>query len=413
MVDGSLIHSEESLMALKKLEGMIWGRFITLVLIIAIPLYYVLLVVGSLPALGWFNPAIITWQDFTHLGPVHWGIPFLPDTWAKVFVYGFLPVFFSLPWVVFLFIDRNRVAETFENMGRAMRKVSLGLNLFYSVSALIVFVFFVLPFGSPIIGVFASFGLIPWAIKKKTGRRLPWWLVLIPSLLLAAIPVVLAVGFCTNYGEIWQNLWAFWSGGASTGSILQRAGFVHYMWGFGYSVAIGAVFAGFANFVYEGASYMDRFTEKPKGLLYIVEFVVAAVVFALYLVFPTVGRYPGDRVGEIMFYVISGIAILVGISEFIMRFFRKRRRSDKENVPIGAYVMVPLFVAVDLVRLAGTTEIRNAAITAALALVCVVYFVLFFLAYSYAGEAYPSRWSKDRDIDDDNDVDDDADFDDE
>lgn len=389
-------------MALKKLEGMIWGRLITLVLLIAIPLFYVLMIVGSLPQLGWFNPAIITFEDFTRLGPVHWGIPFLSETWAKVFVYGFLPVFFSLPWIAFLFIDRNRVAETFENMGRALRKVSLGLGLFYSVSALIVFIFFILPFGSPIIGVFASFGIIPWAIKKKTGRNLPWWILLIPSLLLSAIPIVLAIGFCTNYGEIWNSLWTFWSG-IGSGTTLQELGFVHYMWGFGYSVAIGAVFAGFASFVYEGASYMDHFTEKPKGLLYIVEFVVAAVVFTLYMIFPV-----SESVGEIMFYIISGLAILVGLTEFIMRFFRKRRRSDRENVPLGALVMVPLFIAVDLVRLSGTTEIRNAAITAALGLVCVVYLVLFLMAYSFAGETYKSRWSKgygdDEDDDDEEDT---------
>lgn len=386
-------------MALKKLEGMIWGRLITLVLLIAIPLFYVLMVVGSLPQLGWFNPAIISYEDFTRLGPVHWGIPFLNDTWAKVFVYGFLPVFFSLPWIAFLFIDRNRVAETFENMGRALRKVSLGLGLFYSVSALIVFIFFILPFGSPIIGVFASFGLIPWAIKKKTGRNLPWWILLIPSLLLSAIPIVLAVGFCTNYGEIWNSLWTFWSGIGSSGTtILQQLGFAHYMWGFGYSVAIGAVFAGFASFVYEGASYMDHFTKKPKGFLYIVEFVVAAVIFTLYMIFPV-----SAKTGEIMFYIISGLAIFVGLSEFIMRFFRKRRRSDRDNVPMGALVMVPLFIAVDLVRLAGEAEIRNAAITAALGLVCVVYIVLFLMAYSFAGETYKSRWSKGYGDDDDDD----------
>ncbi|MHA1441288.1 MAG: hypothetical protein ACTSPK_05385 [Candidatus Heimdallarchaeota archaeon] len=394
-------------MALKKLKGIIWGRVITLFLLIAIPLFYVLLVVGSLPTINWFNPAIITFEDFTRLGPESWGIPFMNDVWAKVFVYGFLPLFFSLPWVVFLFVDRNRVAETFENMGRAMRKVSLGLNLFYSVSALIVFVFFVLPFGSPIIGVIASFGLVPWVIKKKTGRKLPWWLVMIPSLLLSAIPIILAVGFCTNYGAIWANLWTFWSGIGDAGvTVLQQLGFVHYMWGFGYAVAIGAVFAGFASFVYEGASYMDRFTKKPKGFLYIVEFLVAAVVFALYMIFPV-----NQPIGRIMFYILSGIAVFVGITEFILRFFRKRRRSDEDNVPIGAYVMVPLFIAVDLVRLAGTgaegIAIRNAAITAALALVCIVYLVLFLMAYSYAGEAYPSRWTKDGDDDEAESADDD------
>ncbi|NHJ31916.1 MAG: hypothetical protein FK732_03550 [Asgard group archaeon] len=397
-------------MALKKLKGMIWGRFITLVLLIAIPLFYVLLIVGSLPSLAWFDPPIITYEFFTRLGPAHWNISFMSDAWAKVFAYGFLPLFFSLPWVVFLLVDINRVAETFQNMGRAMRRVSLGLGIFYSACALIVFIFFILPFGSPIIVVFASFGLIPWVIKKKTGRNLPWWMLMIPSLLLAAIPVVLAVGFCTNYADIWANLWGFWSGiGPSGTTILQQLGFAHYMWGFGYSVAIGAVFAGFANFVYEGASYMDRFTKKPKGFLYIVEFVVAAVVFTLYMIFPV-----SENVGRIMFYIISGLTIFVGVMEFLMRFFRKRRRSDRDNVPFGAYVMVPLFVAVDLVRLAGVDTadgilIRNSAITAALGLVCVVYMVIFLMAYSFAGETYKSRWSKGYGEDDDDDDEDSSD----
>ncbi len=399
-------------MALKKLKGMIWGRFIVLVLLFAIPLYYVLLIVGSLPSIAWFDPPIITYEFFTRLGPETWNIPFMGDVWAKIFAYGFLPFFFSLPWVAFLLVDTNRVAETFQNMGRAMRKVSLGLGIFYSTCALIVFAFFVLPFGSPIIVVFASFGLIPWIIKKKTGRNLPWWLLMIPSLLLAAIPVVLAVGFCTNYADVWSNLWSFWSGiGPSGTTILEQLGFAHYMWGFGYSVAIGAVFAGFANFVYEGASYMDHFTKKPKGLLYIVEFVVAAVIFALYMIFPI-----SENTGRIMFFVISGVTIFIGIMEFLMRFFRKRRRTDRDNVPFGAYVMVPLFVAVDLVRLAGvdTAEgilYRNSAITAALGLVCIAYLVIFLMAYSFAGETYPSRWSKGYGEDDDDDDDDEDDSD--
>ncbi|MHA1125163.1 MAG: hypothetical protein ACTSO7_09675 [Candidatus Heimdallarchaeota archaeon] len=394
-------------MALKKLKGMIWGRFITLVLLIAIPLFYVLLVVGSAPAIAWFNPPIITYKNFMFLGPEWWAIKFFNIVWAKIFVYGLLPLFFSLPFLVFMIVDINRVAETFQNIGRAMRKVSLGLGLFYSMCAVIFFFFFILPFGSPIIGVVASFGLIPWVINKKTGRKLPWWLALLLSLPLATIPVILAVGFCTNYAVVWSGLWTFWSGVGSAGAtVLQQLGFAHFMWGFGYSVAIGAVFAGFASFVYEGASYMDRHTRKPKGLLYIVEFVVAAVIFALYIIFPVSGN-----AGRIMFFIISGIAVFVGISEFILRIFRKRRRRDRDNVPIGALVMVPLFIAVDLVRLAGVgpeaIEIRNAAITVALALVCIVYMVLFIMAYSYAGEAYPSRWSRDSDDGDDEGSDDD------
>jgi len=406
MSDCSNRMCEEFLMALKKLKGLIWGRLITLVLIIAIPLFFALLVAGSSPALGWFDPPIITWEDFRYLNPAK-TIPFLPEVWAKVFVYGFIPVFFSMPWVVFLVVDANRVAETFENMGRAMRKVSLGLNIFYSINALFMFVFFILPFGSPIIGVVASFGLIPWIIKKKTGRRLPFWLTFIPSLLLAAIPVVLAIGFCANYGVVWTNLWSFWSGSGTPGTMLSEYGFVHYIYGFGYSVAVGAILAGFVSFIYEGASQVDRTTTKPKGILYIAEFLIAMAVYLAYILIPMNLSYR-----DIIFYVISGVAIFVGLLEFLLRFFKKTKRRNRDNVPIGAYIMLPIFIAVDLIRTAGTIEVRNAALTAALALACVVYLVLFLLAYSFAGETYPSRWSRDRDRDDDDDdIDDDTDLD--
>ena len=68
-----------------------------------------------------------------------------------------------------------------------------------------------------------------------------------------------------------------------------------------------------------------------------------------------------------------------------------------------------LFIAVDLVRLSGTTEIRNAAITAAQGLVCIVYLVLFLMAYSFAGETYKSRWSKGYGDDEDDDDEDTSD----
>ena len=52
-------------MALKKLQGLKVGRLIVLILLFAIPAFFILLVVGSLTAVGWFDPAIITWEMFT------------------------------------------------------------------------------------------------------------------------------------------------------------------------------------------------------------------------------------------------------------------------------------------------------------------------------------------------------------
>ncbi len=387
-------------MAMRKLQGLKVGRLIVLILLIGIPLAFILMVVGS--ELGWFGP-ILTWDMFTYIGTTD--IAFLPEGWAKFFVWFGAPVFFSIPWVTFLFIDKERVGETFDNMGRALRRVSIGLNIFYSVNTIFILIFFILPFGSPAIAVFAAFGLVPWLVKKKTGARVPWLLAMIPGLILAAIPIVLSIGYYANYAVVWGGIWQTWTGAGAetTGTILERFGMIHYLYGFGYSVAVGAVVAGFFSFIYEGASQVDRHSQRPKGLLYIVEFAVAAGILALYLALPM------NDTRDIVFYVISGIAIGVGVIEFLLRWFKKVKRTDKDNVPIGAYVMLPLFIGVDLIRTGKVGEIRNHALTVALALVCVVYLILFIMAYSFAGQTYPSRWSKSGDDDDDDDNGDDSD----
>ncbi|HUU79232.1 MAG TPA: hypothetical protein VMX55_12880 [candidate division Zixibacteria bacterium] len=376
-------------MALRKLQGLKVGRLIVLILLFLIPASFILIVVGS--ELGWFGP-IISWQMFTSLGP----LPFLPEGWAKFIVWFGVPVFFSIPWVSFLLIDKDRVGETFDNMGRALRKVSIGLNLFYTVNALFIFAFFILPFGSPAIAVFASFGLIPWLVRKKAGARIPWWIAIIPGIILGAIPVILAIGFYANYAPVWSSIWTSWAGGAATGTLMERYGWVHVLYGFGYSLAIGAVIAGFTSFIFEGASQVDRHSTRPKGILYIVEFLVAAGVFILYMLLDV-----ENPARNIVFWIISGVSIALGLLEFLLRWFKKTKRTDKDNVPMGAYIMLPLFIAVDFIRGGNVEQIKNYALTIALALACVIYFVLFILAYSFAGETYQSRWSKSSDNGDD------------
>ena len=385
-------------MAIRKLQGLKVGRLIVLILLIGIPLAFVLMVIGS--ELAWFGP-ILTWEMFTYIGDPSWGITFLPEGWAKFFVWFGAPVFFSLPWVTFLFIDKDRIGEAFDNMGRALRRVSIGLNIFYGINTIFILIFFILPFGSPAIAIIAAFGLVPFLVSRKTNVKIPWWLAAIPGLILGAIPIVLSIGYYPNIATIWNGIWQTWTGaGAGNGTtILEQYGMIHYLYGFGYSVAIGAVVAGFMNFIYEGASQVDRHSHRPKGFLYIVEFAVAAGILALYLALPM------NDSRDIVFYVISGISIALGATEFIIRFFKKIKRTDKDNVPIGAYIMLPLFIAVDLIRTGKIGVIRNQALTVALALACVVYLILFILAYSYAGETYPSRWSKSRDDGDDDDSD--------
>ncbi|MBD3192382.1 MAG: hypothetical protein GF308_17215 [Candidatus Heimdallarchaeota archaeon] len=363
-------------MALKKLKGLKVGRLIVLILLIAIPAFFFILIDA-------FH--FLTWEQYYNV------MPWIGEGWSKFFVWFCAPVFFSMPWVIFLFIDKDRIGETFDNMGRALRKVSVGLNIFYGVNALFIFTFFILPFGSPAIAVLAAFSLVPWLIRSRTGVRVPFWIAIIPGILLAIIPVFLAVGFYWNYGPIWSSIWNSWIGGATTGNLIQTEGWVYILYGFGYSLAIGAVVAGFISFIYEGASQVDRYQEQPAGLVYIVEFLVAAGIFLLYMLID-----PNAASRRTIFLIISIVSVSLGAIEFLLRWIKNLRRQKDEKVPISAYIILPLFIAVDFIRTGKVDFFREYSLTIALALACVIYFILFIMAYSFAGETYQSPWSQDK-----------------
>ncbi|MEA2071676.1 MAG: hypothetical protein U9O98_10365 [Asgard group archaeon] len=361
-------------MALRKLRGLKVGRLLVLILLIAIPAFFFILIDGL---------QIVTWQQYYNA----MSFMNMSEGWSKFFVWFGAPFTFSLPWVAFLYVDRNRIAEAFDNMGRALRKVSIGLSLFYSVNALFVFVFFILPFGSPAIAILAAFGLIPWLIRTKTGRRLPLWITFIPGLILAVIPIFVSIGFYWNYGEVWNNIWGAWVGGATSGSLIETEGWVHVLYGFGYSLAIGAVLSGFVSFMFEAAHEVDRYQRQPKIVFYLVEFLVAGGIFTLYLLVPL------GKSHETTFLVISIIAVVLSILEFFLRWRKNLSRSKNEQVPIAAYIILPLFIGVDFIRRADKFT-ANVGLTVALALACLIYFIIFLLAYSFAGETYSSVWSK-------------------
>ncbi|TFF84795.1 hypothetical protein EU523_01180 [Candidatus Heimdallarchaeota archaeon] len=363
-------------MALKKLKGIKVGRLIVLVLLIAIPVFFFVLIDG-------FH--FITWDQYYNV------MPFLGEGFCKFLVWFLAPITFSLPWCAFLYLDRNRVAETFDNMGRALGKVSTGLNIFYSVNALFIFVFFILTLGSPAIAVLAAFGLVPWLIRSRGGRRVPFWITAIPGILLAIVPAFISVGFYWNYGPVVDNIWLTWRGTGQPGPLLEQEGWVYVLYGFGYSVAIGAVIAGFISFVMEGASEVDPYTKRPKWLVYIIEFVTAIGLFLLYIMLD-----PNSPARRTTFLVISIIAVTLSVLEFVLRWRKNLKRSKSEKIPIAAYIIMPLFIAVDLVRTGKVEFFRSYSFTAALAIACIIYFIIFILAYSYAGEEYPSEWRASR-----------------
>ena len=117
------------------------NRLIVLLQIILIPIYFVLF--------NWL------WLDEIKefFEQDNFIINLLPDWLIWFEIYLAIPIFFSLPWVLFSLIRATKVADTYTLMGRALGKVRIDQKLFYGINASFTLIFIILPFTSPLITI--------------------------------------------------------------------------------------------------------------------------------------------------------------------------------------------------------------------------------------------------------------------
>jgi len=197
-----------------------------------------------------------------------------------------MPLVFSFPWLLFIYINRNTLAATLDEIKSATSIIPLRWKIFYGINALFILLFFVLPLVSPPLAVFTAIVLAVRITRKskftlEKSEKTPFLLSFILSIIFAIIPAYFLLLFLPAYSTVF-----FW-----TLNIWWNNVFLLYdlsLWIVN-SLAIGSliwlIYTGAAE--YEERIYGWKKTQAPVNLIRLVQF-----LFFLFLAFIGLPKYP-------------------------------------------------------------------------------------------------------------------------
>ncbi len=123
---------------------------------------------------------------------------YFPLPTSSAIRYAVMPVAFAFPWILFVYIFRERTINASDIMNRKGNLIPLRWRMLYGFNTLIILAFFIFPFISPPLAIFAAlvlaYRIVHYSEKiweKTQGTRLGYTLILF--LLLAAIPIYLTI----------------------------------------------------------------------------------------------------------------------------------------------------------------------------------------------------------------------------
>ena len=325
------------------------NRLLVLAQLFLIPLYFVLFSIRWREDIQlFFNNIIANSSIMAKL---------LPDWLIWFEVYLGIPIFFSLPWIVFTIMRATRIADSYDLMGRALGKVRIDQKLFYGLNAAFTLIFLIFPFLSPIITIFGIFWSVRVIMRKLVvGRisRLSWF---VPALIMAVVPGLIAYAFYSNYVILFQQIFYFW----------QQA--IPRLFGIGLSLAIAIALGNFLLFLFDGRKQYGTGEEIPIGGIMVFKIFLFAMLLTIYLTsvdgsIPSVINY------------INYFAAVAGAFELIVRKLRK--------MPGEAFSIINIVINF-LKEFTNLTKWIQAIV---IMISATIFFLLFYLSYSYAPQEF-------------------------
>ena len=195
------------------------------------------------------------------------------------FKYFAMPLTFSFPWLLFIYINRNTLAATFDEIKSATSILPLRWKIFYGINAIFILLFFVLPFISPPLAVFTAIILAVRVTRKskfilERSEKTPFLISFILAIAFASIPSYFLLLFLPAYSIMFSwILDAWWD---SLFLIYDLSIWIVN------SLAIGSliwlIYTGAAE--YETRIYGWKKTQVPVNLIRLIQF-----LFFLFLAF--------------------------------------------------------------------------------------------------------------------------------
>jgi hypothetical protein len=296
--------------------------------------------------------------------------------------YLLAPLFFSVPWVLFLYFNRDRLAESLKHMNQTATVIPMRWKVFYGFNTLVILLFFVIPILSPVLAVAGGVvlaGRIYFAAGSlKDKRRRAKALVLFFLLVfLAGLPTLILIYFFSSYGSLSGIIGQTWFG------------HIDYIYSIslciGDALAIGSllwfIYAGAAEFEFQ--TYGMYVTKTPAKLIRVFEFVlfiVFAYVGLQYIWIPGVVQVPLGGIGASgRLSIINDICLAIVAVIFLLSTLRGLRRKGERNSAWGLIFLIA-FLSIEIL-----SHYINYLPTVAVFSATALFLVMFFISYRSVG----------------------------
>ncbi len=337
-----------------RIGGVVFSRLLLALSVILMPLYFLLLFALSpvkiLPTplsfdIMFFNfPLLhVIFQYFEYGQPLF-----------MLFNYVFAPLYFSLPWILFVFLNRERILKTFELLDTTTTIVPLRYRIFYGWNTLILIAFFVIPFLFPFLSVVASVILAGRALNTsewfwRQRRLIKLIAVIVMLVTVCGGPIYLTVLYYLekihNFIAGW--FWELWVNNMVVTYTISMC-IVN-------ALAVGSVvwliFAGAAEF--EARTFGMALTKPPYRAIVMLEvflFVIFAYIGLPYIYFP--GWAPHYIIwGSNPRILYDGINYIgLGLMSLVILITMIRGlRKNKFNISLFGLIIAGGFLGLDMI----------------------------------------------------------------
>jgi hypothetical protein len=296
--------------------------------------------------------------------------------------YALAPLFFSVPWVLFLYFNRDRLAESLKHMNQTATIIPMRWKVFYGFNTLVILLFFVIPILSPVLAVAGGVvlaGRIYFAAGSlKDKRRRAKALVLFFLLVFfAGLPTLILYYFFSSYGSLSGIIGQTW------------IGHIDYIYSIslciGDALAIGSllwfIYAGAAEFEFQTfGMYLIKTPAKLIRVFEFVLFIVFAYVGLQYIWIPGVIQVPlGGIEAPGRLSIINDICLAIVAIIFLLSTVRGLRRKGERNSAWGLIFLIA-FLSIEIL-----SHYINYLPTVAVFSATALFLVMFFISYRSVG----------------------------
>jgi hypothetical protein len=296
--------------------------------------------------------------------------------------YVLAPLFFSIPWILFIYFNRDRLAESVKHMNQTATIIPMRWKVFYGFNTLAILLFFVLPILSPILAVVGGVvlaGRIYFAAGsiRARGWRVKGLVLFVLLVFFAGLPSLILIYFFSSYGTLSGVILKAWS---------DHIDFIYSVsLCIGDALAVGSliwfVYAGAAEFEFQ--TFGMYLTKAPAKVIRVFEFalfIVFAYVGLSYIWIPGVTQVlVGGAAASGRLSIINDVCLAIVAIIFLLSASRGLRRKGERNSAWGLIFLIA-FLSIELFS-HYLDYLPTVAVFSATAL----FSVMFFLSYLSVG----------------------------